>query len=141
MRIDPKAQIANVRILRVRDAPRRLARGDWRGERLREALRADATEVAAVLAALQREGYVEPVRPASSQHPEHWRATPKGIAFALATARPVSRAAAQRHVDAFLARLAEVRDDGRWLYKARRVALLPAPGEAPSRLVYEDRDA
>ena len=130
MGIDPKAKIAGLPMLRVRDALKRVARGDWTVGRLQDTLRADPSEVATMLAALQREGYVEPVpqpaslrQPASPPHPERWRTTPKGDAFVQATARPVSRAAAQRHLDGLLARLAEVRDDPRWLYKARRVQL------------------
>ena len=116
MRIDSKAKIAGFPIVRVRDALKKVAERDWTVERLRDVLRIDAREVAAVLAALQDAGYVEP-----ASEPGSWRTMPKGRAFALATARPVSRAAAQRHLDGLLARLAEVRDDDRWLYRARRV--------------------
>ena len=118
MRIDPKAKIANFPILRVRDALKRLARRDWSVERLQSVLGADPSEVACLLEALLNERLVE-----SADRPEFWRTTSAGSALALATARPVSRTAAQRHVDAFLARLAEVRADTRWLYKARRVYL------------------
>ena len=124
MRIDPKAKIAGLPVLHVRDALRKIARDDWTVEQLRGALRVDAAAVAAVLEALQQAGFVEAApQPESAPQSGLWRATPQGNAFALATARPVSRAAAQRHLDALLARLVEVRDDPRWLYKARRVSL------------------
>jgi DNA-binding IclR family transcriptional regulator len=118
MRIDPKANIAGLPILRVRDALKKLAGREWSAERLQEALGADPSEIVGLLEALRSEGFVEP-----SPGPDHWRTTSRGHAFALATARPVSRAAAQRHLDAFLARLLAVRDDARWLYRARRVYL------------------
>lgn len=118
MRIDPKSKIANFPILRVRDALKRLARRDWSVEMLQNVLGADPSEVASLLEALLNERLVE-----SADRRGFWRTTPAGNALALATARPVSRTAAQRHLDAFLARLAEVRADDRWLYKARRVYL------------------
>src|SRR5688572_5868025 len=118
MWIDPKAKIAGLPIRRVRDALKRVARSEWRVEQFQDVLHADLSEATAVLAALWHEGYVEPAR-----QPGLWRTTPRGHAFALATARPVSRAAAQRHLDAFLARLIEVRDDPRWLYTVRQVSL------------------
>jgi hypothetical protein len=123
MRIDSKAKIAGLPIVRVRDALKRVARRDWTAERLRSALGAEAAEIAAVLAALQAAGYVEPAPEPTPGLPVRWRTTPLGRAFALATARPVSRVAARRHLDGLLARLAEVRDDDRWLYTARRVYL------------------
>ena len=118
MRIDPKAKIAGLPIMRVRDALKKIAWRDWSAEWLQDVLHADPSAVSGLMEALRSDGFIEPVEP-----PGFWRTTTEGNAFTLATARPVSRAAAQRHFDAFLTRLAEVRDDDRWLYKARRVHL------------------
>ena len=119
MRIDPKAKIAGLPSVRVRDALRRLTRRDWSVERLQDLLGGEPSEIAEVVEALRAAGLIEPAQQAGL-----WRTTPQGAAFALATARPVSRAAAQRHLDGFLARLDEVRDDAGWLYEARRVWLI-----------------
>ena len=73
MRIDSKAKIADLPILRVRDALKRMARRDWTADRLQGALGAEAAEVAAVLAALEQAGYVEP-----GSEPGSWRTTPEG---------------------------------------------------------------
>jgi hypothetical protein len=105
--------------VRVRDALKRLTtRHDWSASRLQDVLGADPAEIGVLLESLVNDGLIEP-----AERPEFWRTTADGSAFATATARPISRAAAQRHVDAFLARLTTVRDDDRWLYKARRVHL------------------
>lgn len=108
MRIDPKAKIAGLPSVRVRDALRKLARRDWGVERLQEAIGGEPSEIAAVVETLRAEGLIQP-----AQRAGFWRTTPTGTAFALATARPVSRRAAQRHLDGFLARLIEVGDDDR----------------------------
>lgn len=104
--------------MRVRDALRRLTRCDWSVERLQNVLGAARSEIGSLLEALLKSGLVE-----AADRPGCWRTTSAGNAFALASARPVSRRVAQRHVEALLARLAEVRADDRWLYKARRVYL------------------
>ena len=118
MRIDPKTKIAGFPIMRVRDALKKIAWRDWSAEWLQDVLHADPSAVSGLMEALRSDGFIEPVEP-----PGFWRTTTEGNAFTLATARPVSRAAAQRHFEAFLTRLVEVRDDDRWLYKVRQVRL------------------
>lgn len=132
MRIDPKAKIGGLPSVRVRDALRRLERRDWSIERLQDLLGAEPSETAEVVEALRAASLIE-----AAQRAGLWRTTTEGTAFALATARPVSRAAAQRHLDGFLTRLVEVRDDAGWLYTARRVWLFgefldPAPAMVSS---------
>jgi predicted nucleotidyltransferase len=75
-------------------------------------------DAAEVLPFLQREGWIE-----LRSRTDLWRNTMQGNALAQAKARRVSRAVAQRHLDALLQRVRALKSDGHHLYRVYRVAL------------------
>lgn len=118
MNIDPKSFVAGVPIREVRDFLRKHADHVWHPDALRETF---ADRADRLLAVLLSEGYVEQVE-------EHgtfgYGNTPKGGQLARASAaRPVTRSAAQRALDEFVARCEEVRQKADFLYTVETAIL------------------
>lgn len=118
MRISRNDLIAGLPAIQVRDALRGCkGDGGFYGERLTARLGVSPAEGAVVLDRLVADGYVEPFHGA-------WRTTLAGNALTNANAsKPVSRAKAQEHYDAFLARVGEVNSSERFLFGVEQVIL------------------
>jgi predicted nucleotidyltransferase len=115
MKVDFTRPIAGLPAFSVRRALRDRVGRQWSGADLAADLRSDASYL---LGELAHEGLIE-----SGDAADVWSNTIKGNAFAQARARRVSRATAQRHLDAFLERVEALRSDPRFLYRVERVAL------------------
>lgn len=120
MNIDPKTRIAGFASIAVRNCLRRLLDWDWTAEDVKSLLKATEAQADELLQVLHQNGYIEPV----DHRLQTWRTTVKGNALALASAaRPISRAIAERELQRFLERTAEVRDSTYWLWKVNRAIL------------------
>jgi len=107
MRLDRRRQIDGVSILKVRQMLRRLGPGSRNLEEVVTALGEDSNGAHRALNFLFRQGYVR--RDPEAPHELRWRRTLAGDEVAAATVRqPLSRARADRVLQAFLRRAAEV---------------------------------
>jgi len=121
MRITTDDEVAGRPARQVRDALR-YCRSDqgFTTEQLARHLGVSDAEGHRMAAALVAEGFVE----AWTQDHRDWRTTTAGNALSMATAaKPVSRATAQRALDAFLVRVAEVNGSPAYLWRVDRVVL------------------
>ena len=116
VKIERNSTIAGVPAFVLRKALRDRIGHEWHGARLADEVGASAA--AQLLRALVEEGLVERL-----DGSDLWRATIKGNALAQAKARRISRAAAQRQLDAFLARVQELKADPHHLWRVHRVSL------------------
>ena len=88
---------------------------EWSGKRLASDVGMDPTKL---LSALYKDGWIEP-----TTRPDMWSNTMQGNALAQAKARRVSRVVAQRHLDALMERVRDLKKDPRSLYRVYRLAL------------------
>ncbi len=122
MNIDRDAAIAGIPSFVLRAALRQRVGAEWSGEALARELDADSSRL---LPALHEGGWIEP-----RSRPDMWINTMQGNALAQAKARRVSRATAQRHLDALLDRARALKSDPRQLYRVERIALFGSFADA-----------
>jgi predicted nucleotidyltransferase len=120
MRIDPKATIAGVKLVAVRDFLRQHMDSGFTVQRLMRRLRLGREAADALADALAREGRIE-------RH-EHirdlWVTTVAGNALAMATAaQPVRRQVAERNLEELLGRVRRVNAEPGALYWVTKVTL------------------
>lgn len=122
MNIDPKEKIAGHPSFSIRSL---LAKGyayPWSVKFVEEVLNVDNTEANNVIEELRKQGYIE--RDHDSKDNIFWKNTIKGNALASAIAvKPISRKKAEKKVEAFLNRVAQVNNSDYYLYKVSKVCI------------------
>ncbi len=84
------------------------------------ALAIDESAAGTLFRALESEGYIVPL----PQEQGYWRTTVKGNALTMASAgRPLRRAAADKLLREFLARVEQARDEPHWCFKVTRAVV------------------
>ena len=116
MKIDLKGSIAGIPAFVLRRALRARVGTEWSGKHLAAEL--DIQDAKKLMTGLQEGGWIEPRAGADT-----WINTMQGNALAQARGRRVSRAAAQRHLDALLERVRLLKSDPHHLYRVHRLAL------------------
>jgi predicted nucleotidyltransferase len=119
MHIDPKGTIAGKPAVLVRSFLRKLrVRGSWDLAALEKAASLEPGSGRSLLHALSSAGLVERVDRG------RWEITQAGQTLSSATAaKPISRTTAEKALDAFLERVAQVNRDARFLGRVSRVVL------------------
>jgi hypothetical protein len=117
MRIAPDQKIAGHPAMRIRHLMRNTVGGSITLRSVRTALRCSDSEAAAVLAHLQRDGFIESVR-------GRLEPSMNGSALAMATtAAPLRRATASRLLADLLERTHAVNSDDSWAYRITMVVV------------------
>lgn len=120
MNIDPNEELAGFPIITVRTFLRKFHGCSWTAATMKDVLKATDTQILELLRVLLDEGYIEQV---DAEGPS-WSATVKGNALAQASAaRPFKRSVAERELQRFLERVAEVRESDQWAWKVKRAIL------------------
>ena len=121
MRIDSKENIADVKILKVRDFLRRLDNTDeWEDDFVVYRLKLSPKKANSLINELNRRGYIEPAR--IYKQKQFYRKTLKGSALGLASAaKPVTRKTANRIFSEFMDRVRQVNSDPSFLVKVKKV--------------------
>ena len=121
MRIDSKENIADVKILKVRDFLRRLDNTDeWENDFVVYRLKLSPKKANSLINELNRRGYIEPAR--IYKQKQFYRKTLKGSALGLASAaKPVTRKTANRIFSEFMDRVRQVNSDPSFLVKVKKV--------------------
>ena len=121
MRIDPKEQIADVEILKVREFLRRVDNTDeWADDFVVYRLKISPKKANRLINELNRRGYIEPVR--IYRQKQFYRKTLKGSTLGLASAaKPVTRKTANRILSEFMDRVRQVNSDPSFLVKVKKI--------------------
>jgi len=121
MRIDPKEQIADVEILKVRDLLRRVNNTDeWEGDFVADRLKISPKKANKLINELNRRGHIE--SSGIYRQKQFYRKTLKGSALGLASAaKPVKRRTADRIFSEFMDRVRQVNSDPSFLVKVKKV--------------------
>ena len=121
MRIDPKEQIADVEILKVREFLRRVDNTDeWADDFVVYRLKISPKKANRLINELNRRGYIEPIR--IYRQKQLYRKTLKGSTLGLASAaKPVTRKTANRIFSEFMDRVMHVNSDPSFLVKVKKV--------------------
>lgn len=121
MRIDSNENIADVKILKVRDFLRRLDNTDeWEIDFVVYRLKLSTKKANRLINELNRRGYIEPAR--IYKQKQFYRKTLKGSALGLASAaKPVMRKTANRIFSEFMDRVRQVNSDPSFLVKVKKV--------------------
>jgi predicted nucleotidyltransferase len=121
MRIDPKEQIADIEILKVRKLLRRVNNTDeWEDDFVVNRLKISPEKANRLINELNRRGYIEPSR--IYKQKKFYRKTLKGSTLGLASAaKPVKRKTANRIFSEFMDRVKQVNSDPSFLVKVKKV--------------------
>ena len=121
MRIDPKEQIADVEILKVREFLRRVDNTDeWADDFVVYRLKISPKKANRLINELNRRGYIEPIR--IYRQKQLYRKTLKGSTLGLASAaKPVTRKTANRIFSEFMDRVRQVNSDPSFLVKVKKI--------------------
>ena len=121
MRIDPKEQIADVEILKVRKFLRRVDNTDeWADDFVVYRLKISPKKANRLINELNRRGYIEPIR--IYRQKQLYRKTLKGSTLGLASAaKPVTRKTANRIFSEFMDRVRQVNSDPSFLVKVKKI--------------------
>ena len=123
MRIDPKATLAGVPLISIRDFLRRHSLRLWTVADAARDLHLSENHASAVIDALVRDGYVE--KDADARSIQHWKSTSLGAKLAAAHAtRPISRRTADQKLAELITRARHVNQTDSFAFRVRRITVI-----------------
>jgi DNA-binding PadR family transcriptional regulator len=123
MTIDPKAKLGGFTLIQIRDFLRRHKFYSLRDEDAQDFFRTSSNRAAALITALEREGYLEKQR--KTPYAKYWELTDAGSRLTTASAgRPISRHTAERKLAELIARAKEVNRNEKFAFIVERIAVI-----------------